>query len=349
MHLTATAPYQLTTGSNHHAFTSCATWRGMWYVAYRTARTHHITPPGVIALQHSADMKHWSRQATLTMGIPIDLRDPRLIPSHEALYCLCAAYTPRWPRTTLSQASPDNIIQSYITYTEDGKTWADLQPVGRPGYWIWSVVPTERYWVAAAYHTGSYGETSSLHLLSGTSLLTLMPHGLMYDGADITRDGHHYRYEHSTVSEPVLYQPSPGALACCARTEGGSETMEIGVSRHPYQRWHWWDTKKKIHPSAVIETEYGWLLAGRETYKPITGDARNWNTSASLFQLDAQKVTQLMRLPSALDTAYPGLCEGTKPGEYLCSYYSQHQGIGRFGKALPGAHVYTTILTVSHE
>lgn len=276
-----------------------------------------------------------------------DLRDPKLLATPEALYCLCGGYLPRYPRYDISRYPAENIMQSFLTYTEDGCTWAPLRPIFRPNYWIWSVIPLERYWVAAAYHTGGFGETSSIQLLSGTSLLTLMPHGVMYDGGDITRDGPDYRHAHATVSEPVLYEPSPGTLACCLRTEGDDEHMEIGVSRFPYQRWHWWNTKSRIHPSAVIETPYGWMLAGREIYKPTTGPVRPWNIYTSLFHLDAQDVLRLSRLPSALDTGYAGLCEGVSPNQYLCSWYSQHASLSRFGKALPGAHVFVSTLTIS--
>ena len=118
----------------------------------------------------------FAHETTLDMGAAqADMRDPRLIASDDALYCICGAYQPTWPNTTLSPNPPWNTIQSYVSYTEDGDSWSPLQPVGRPGYWIWSAVAVSglRKWFAAAYHTGSREETSSIVLLGGDSLLTL--------------------------------------------------------------------------------------------------------------------------------------------------------------------------------
>lgn len=343
---------QLTSGHLHHAFTSCAYWRKTWYVAYREAHSHHILPPGGISLRTSTDLSSWAWDMFFelydTHGDRLgDLRDPRLIPSDEALYCLCAAYLPRLPATTLSRHSSENIIQSYITYTEDGRTWAPLTPIGRPGYWIWSALPLRSTWVAAAYHTGAAGETSSIHLLGGRSLLTLAPDSAIYDGANLDMEDHAYRFAHTTVSEPVLYQPTTDTIACCVRTEGGSETMELGLRRLTDQDWRWWDTKQMIHPSAMIETPHGWLLAGRELVKPPRGAPRPWQVSTSLFHVEAQTVTRVLRLPSALDTGYAGLCQTAQPDTMLLSYYSQHATGARYGTPLPGAHVFVTLVTVA--
>lgn len=366
MHVTLLDVQQLTSGALHCAFTSITRWRGAWYLAYREAQTHAILPAGVIRLWRSEDAQHWLPHATLSHGTarwprfsswrqrgkiePLydltgDVRDPKLIASEEALYMICGTYLPKFQRTTLHERSTENIIQSHVSYTEDGEYWTPLQPVGRPGYWIWSAVPLKRSWVACAYHTGTATETSSLHLLSGTSLLELGPLAMLYDGSSHEHDGATLRYTHLSPSEPVLYQPAPETLACLVRTE---KSMEIGVSQSPYQDWRLWDTKTLIHPSSVLSTPHGWLMAGREieTIGERRGATR-YNCYTALWQINAQQVSErILRLPSAKDCAYAGLCEGATPNEYLVSWYSQHAVSTRFGTTLPSAHVFVARIRV---
>jgi hypothetical protein len=349
MYLTHTPPIQITTGSRHHAFTSCAFWRGTLYVAYRSAPTHHPFPPGQIVIRQSTDGTNFDTRCTTTIHLPgldADLRDPRLIATDDALYCLVGAYLPAYPRTAVSMRASENIIQSFLTYTDDGHTWAPLQPIYRPNYWIWSVLPLDHYFVAAAYHTGAPGEPSSIHLLAGESLLHLRPNGVIYDGAclerDATRPDIPYLYAHSTVAEPVLYRPTHETLGCLVRSEDGDKMMLIGVSQYPYQDWRWWNARQMIHPSAIISTPHGVLLAGRELVK-----GKEWNIYTSLYQLNGQHLTRLVRLPSANDTGYAGLCHGLHPHEFLFSYYSQHTTPTPYRIPLPGAHVFVGTITIS--
>ncbi len=354
--ITVTQPIQITTGTNHHGFTSCAFWHNHWWVAYRTARTHAPAPPGHIVVQRSAALTvpdpdgapvfHPVFRHAAVLHYPegtADFRDPRLIADDGVLYCLFGAYLPRYPATTISPRASENLIQSFLTYTEDGTQWAPVQPIGRPGYWIWSAVPIRTSWAAAAYHVGQPGETSSIHLLGGQSLLTLQSHAMIYDGSDATQDGDRLRYGHASVAEPVLYRPTPDTLGCLIRSEDTSlKDMEIGMGMSPYQDWRWHRTGLLIHPSAVLETPHGLLLAGRELRK-----RNQWDLTTSLYHLDSAHVTLLHRMPSANDTGYAGLCPGDRDDTVLLSYYSQHATPTPYGTPLPGAQVFVAHITVA--
>jgi hypothetical protein len=152
-----------------------------------------------------------------------------------------------------------------------------------------------------------------------------------------------YLYPHSTVAEPVLYHLTPDVLCCAIRTEDGNKGMALGVARAPYQDWHWHHTSQMIHPSAVLQTQYGTLLAGRE----LARAGIDWHTSTALWHLDGQYPRRLARLPSGHDTGYAGLCPGNEPDQVLCSYYSQHRNGGMYDTPLPGAHVFVATLMVT--
>lgn len=342
----------------HHAFTSIVKWRGAWYLAHRSAENHGIMPPGIVQILKSTDGETWETNTTLIWGhqnrrrtpflspyvLDGDVRDPRLCASTEALYVICGTYLPKHPNATLADRPAENIIQSMVAYTEDGMEWTTLEPISRPNYWIWSAMPLQQSWIAAAYHVGAYTEASSLHLLSGPSLFDLVPAANIYDGATCLKDGAEYLYPHASPCEPVLYTPTAHTIACCARSEAG---MDIGVSQYPWQDWRWHNTKVMIHPSAVFRVGDTWLLAGRELSALKTTRGTAYATYTSLWELNAQTVTWRLRLPSSGDTGYAGICQGRAPNELFVSYYSQHGTGKRFGKTLQGAGLFLATVTIS--
>lgn len=355
-------PVCLASDGRHNAFTDLCQWRGTWYCAYRVAQTHGITPPGTLAVQgcHPHDPADWQQVGRLALD-GADLRDPKFVPSDEALYLFCGAYLPHPAHRTfqgLSAYPGDNLIQTMLTYTADGQAWAPLTPILRSQYWGWSVVVTENAYWLAAYHTGRATESASIVLWNGRSLFDLSPYATIYDGADNTMDGGTHRYASWSPSEPVLYVPAPETLACCLRTTG---VMALGVSRAPYQDWRWHVRQDTLHPSAVLATQHGRLLAARELRGMETSrraqTARPRRTlppaapeiTTALFQLQGQRVTRLLTLESAGDTGYAGLAHGPDPDTVLVSYYSSHEYIrqGCFGVTLPSSNVYVATVRLA--
>ena len=53
----------------------------------------------------------------------------------------------------------------------------------------------------------------------------------------------------------------------------------------------------------------------------------------------------LLRLPSANDTGYAGLCATPDPDRFLVSYYSQHTTGQTFRTRLPGSQVFLAAVT----
>ena len=368
---------RLVATGQHNAFTALCTWRGGTYLAYRQAYSHGIVPPGDIAIVRLTDAtsRRPAAERVTTLHHPLgDCRDPKFIATDTALYCYCGIYLPM-PSTHphLSEMASENLLMTHVSFTTTGEDWAPLRPILRPNYWAWShvVVGARQGHLLASYHVGTPGErTSSIAVWASSTLLQWQHAGVIYDGASVTRDADGvYDTAHSIPSEPVLYQPAPHLLACCVRTEG---SMEIGLVRAPYQDgWRWWDTTHLIHPSAILATPHGWLLAGR-ALAPVydtTAQARRQHarlrsafpelpttalrtplyheTTTALWHVEAQHVTPLLTLPSGGDTGYAGLCAGTKPGEYLISYYSQHDYQDARGVTpLPSADIYLATIRV---
>ena len=358
MRVTLNALHRIYATGEHAAFTDLCHWRSSYYVAFRRAYSHGIVPAGSISLARwDGTRRHAPRwESCGEIALPCgDCRDPKFYATPEALFLVCGVYLPM-PQGTgspsvLRPVATENVLITHTTFTTDGLHWGPLLPVLRPNYWGWSCLSISNAFLMASYHVGTPGEvSSSIALWSGQSPRLVGAYGTIYDGASHTTEGRQYRYAQSIPSEPVLYQPIPGMLACCLRTEN---TMEIGVSRAPYQDdWRWWDTGMLIHPSAMLRTRQGWLLAGR-ALSPIAPsspgqrrDARahlplRYETTTALWHVEGQYVEPLLTLPSGGDTGYAGLCAGTRRGEYLVSFYSQHAyAQGPTQTTLPSADVF---------
>ena len=344
---------RLTGTTEHSAFTDLCQWHGRYYCAWREARTHNILPRGNLHIHVSSDGHDWRLTFNYEEFIHpfADLRDPKFLVSDDVLYLLCGAYLPHPAYRPLVDgvmpASADNLIQTHLTYTTDGETWSDLIPILRPQYWGWSGVQVGRCWYLASYHTGNHAvaEAQSLVLWSGTKLLGPLVSQPIYLGASGEKAGGTYRYPDTYPSEPVLwYDAASGFLGCAVRTE---QTLHLGYGRAPYglEDWRWHATRSTVHPSAILQTSQGWLLAGREVIPGTllrTGRRGPGTAATCLYALEGHTLRKLLTLPSARDCGYAGLCAGPEEGTVLISWYSQHE----VPDGLPGAAVYVATVEI---
>lgn len=354
MHVEILDTQRLVANGLHNGFTSICHWREYWYVAYREAATHHIVPPGCVRIRRGVYVNAWqddganiawSTQTYATIAHPSgDVRDPRFIVAEDALWLMCGVYVPQ-DTHTLSNNSPENILQTHITYTVDGQTWAPLRPILRPNAWGWSTLALPDSYLTAAYQVGtSYEESSSIVLYIGLDMLKHVPLATIHE------------YNASTTpaylpTEPVLYQPTADTVACLVRTQ---THMLLGVARlHALYDWRWstlrHGAERFLHPSALLHTPHGWLLAAREVATTKTRTKLLLTFSTRLYYVNAQQVTPVATFASGGDCAYAGLCEGATAGDYLVSYYSQHAYLhtGMYGTTLPCSDIYIATIRVS--
>ena len=369
----------------HNAFTSLCSWRGKYYLAYRAALSHNISPAGHIVVKTFnpeyarygtvIDANEWEQESEAIAHPTGDCRDPKFIPAREALFLMCGVYmhAPQYTTFTgLSSASADNCIMTHVAYTTDGMTWSPLIPILALQHWGWSALPMDNGYLVASYVTNKAHEASSIVMWSGKSILSLVPHGAMYEGASVKKDDMRYRYPDTSPSEMVLYRPAPDTIGCFVRT---ASAMNIGVSPVTRFDWRWRRCNQEIfprddgtpewfvnddilHPSAIVQTSYGWVLAARRckpVYKQLTGgptSQRNidhYAITTDLYAVHGQYVKHLLSLPSQGDCAYSGLAQGINEDEILVSYYSQHESFeqGEFGTTLPSANIYMAQVKIS--
>ncbi len=336
----------------HNAFTSLCQWHGHTYCAWRVAPTHHITPPGHLIM---SQRQHWDilqEASRTTLTVPNgDCRDPRLYATPEALYLLCGTYLPAPQQQYwhgLSRVSTDNILQTYWSYTTDGQTWAQMSPTLRPNTWGWSLShnATNQEWLVAGYTMGSSTDVSGgIVLYTGQDLARLTYIGTPYDGISSEID----QAPHYLPCEPVLWRPTDDTVACCVRTEQG---MDIGITRD-LVHWRWTNTFMRLHPSAILETPHGWLLAAREviTTRSRKGEIAmppTWRTALYTLPAGSMMPRHLLTLPSAGDTGYAGLAlDYINPEKVYVSFYSQHlPQHPTVASRLPDANVWLATIAI---
>lgn len=321
----------ITEGTNHHAFTDLCLWKGQYWCAYRIARTHNIVPKGVIHLEKwkypfsSSPYEENGKSCTDFTHEEGDMRDPRFFVTPEVLYLYCGIYLPHPAYATYTGAalSPDpgsNILMTHVAYTTDGKHWSDMSPLLRPNYWGWSVLSFRKSFYLASYHTGILNEEgSSIMLWKGSTPFFFTPIGVIYNNDPFDKDMAFF------PSEPLLsWSPESGYFECYLRTENG---MDIGISGDERPgSWRWVHTNAQIHPSAILRTQHGVLVAARtiHTRKSKRGGLSTTMTT-DLYRMSERYPEHLLTLPSDRDTGYCGLEYGKGVNEILLSYYSQHE------------------------
>jgi len=156
----------------HNGFTSLASWRGKFYVAFRAAAAH-ATPwdegweqfdlkPGRIVLLESSDLHRW--QPTVVLNTPHDDRDPKLLATKDRLFVFATSIT--GPATTTFPQ------QTFMVSTTDGQQWTNPVDVYTENYGFWQPKTLGgRHYVAADVDVtppGSSRRLMQVELLSST-------------------------------------------------------------------------------------------------------------------------------------------------------------------------------------
>ena len=123
--------------ARHNAFTSMVRWRDRYYVAFRSAGTHAATwedgwgdvpdTSGRIMLLESADLRTWT--PSVILDSEYDDRDPKLLATSERLYVFST--------TIIGPARLTMPQETYLSFTEDGRTWCRPVSAYRYNYGYW--------------------------------------------------------------------------------------------------------------------------------------------------------------------------------------------------------------------
>ncbi len=287
----------------HSAFTDLIRFKDVWYCTFREGESH-VSAAGSIRVIRSVDGESWESAAHLPPKAGRDLRDPKLVVTPDGRLMLLGFDVERLE-------GDQRKFVSFVSFSSDGSNWSELQPVADPDFLLWRV----------AWHKGT---------AYGVAYTDRRAHSRRPDQEEFARlyrseDGVqfdtyiNYLFERGAPTEASTIFLEDETALCLLRRDRKDDSAQIGISTPPYSLWEWKDLGLYIGGPHLISLPDGRVLASGRLKLP--DDQRR----TVLWWLDpeAGKVTEILRLPSAGDTSYPGLV--LHEGLLWISYYSTHE------------------------
>lgn len=295
----------------HCAFTDLIYWKNQFVCAFREGRKH-VSTDGRIRVLTSTDGDKWESAAVVMLD-GYDFRDAGLSIAPDGRLMLIGGAA---PRKKDSDGAPTG---SFVSFSDDGRTWTAPKIVVDPGRWLWRVT-----WRDGKAYGVSYGSVRPLtgvatELLASTDGLSFTPHvsKLLDSGVP---------------TEATLRFAADGTLFCLQRRDAANRrptaaadgtpkwpSAYFGTSKPPYTDWQWHDLGKHVGGPNFIQLPSGqWIAAGRM----FNGETPK--TKLATLDVEKPSIEPILELPSGGDCSYPGLV--WHDDTLWVSYYSSHEG-----------------------
>lgn len=286
----------------HNALTDLIIYKDHWYCVFRESDMHVHGSNGVIRILGSDNGMVWEPIACLEIE-GLDLRDPKLSITPQGKLMLLAG-------ATRFNASKKHLYhQSLTSFSEDGVTWSEFQPILNQHEWLWRVTWNQGNAYGISYRFSDPTDRSQERITS----LWKSPDGINYQL--ITE----FKIPGKPNESTLRFLPSGQMMALVRREKIGDNYAWIGTSFPPYEDWLWTETKQHIGgPNFIILDNVMWA-AGRFIFK--TPYAEFPKTALAL--MTSHDLYPILVLPSSGDNSYPGMLY--KDGFLYLSYYSSHQ------------------------
>jgi acetyl esterase/lipase len=271
-------------------------FKGQWFCAFREGSSVNSSD-GVIRVAKSPKAALWKSCSTISLN-GVDLRDPKISETPDnrlMLTCIASRRTPG----RLAE------IQSYVTFSSDGITWAPLQeiPVGEQ-HWYWRPV-----WHDGVCYCITYKIASKTR--RAMSLFS-------------SEDGRDYRIVNLQLYSTML--PSEAAMVfleddraiCVVRRDGGDKKAVIGKARPPYTDWTWKDLDRSIAGPCLQQLADRRIIVSGRFSEPSTHTGLCW------LNVDDGTTEEFLSLPSGGYTGHPSI--QVRDNELFVAYFSSHEG-----------------------
>jgi len=303
--------------SLHQAFTDLVRWRGRFYCVFREG-TAHASYDGRCVVLASDDLERWEVASVLAGGKYPDIRDPKFLPTDDALFVYC----PAW-----NHPAPDDLRfdgehrLSVMSHTQDSRHWAGVTPVYEPGWAFWRPILHDHGYFVAANHLGKDrrdGEERCVSLLRSED-------GRTWEHVSDIRRG-------EGSNETALCALEDGRLVALVRREFRPKGSPLPLpdvlafAEPPYAEWQCTELDRVIQGPNICRLGNR-LIAGGRTYGGPYSDLIPHAAQMTLLELDLEEKTTrtIAYLPSWGDCSYPGFLP-LSDEELAVSYYSSHEG-----------------------
>lgn len=273
----------------HNAFTAFVRWKDAYWLAFRKAASHSSGDGDLIVLR-SADAKKWTE--VLRLDVLPDDRDPQFLATEDRLLL----YDP---------ALKGGQLTSFVTYTDDGKTWSKPQPIYKPTYIFWKPVARGGKFYATAHVKSRDGKARDVHLITSTD-------GIDWRQVSQIRGG-------NWESETTIHFVGDDKIVAFLRQKYGSPQSSILESSAPFTEW-----KERPTPNLHFSGHAAYTIAGVHYFLSRTFESGRKNPGVMIYTFTDGKLKPYCRLPTGGDCAYA--CAVQSGDEMLVSYYSSHEG-----------------------
>lgn len=272
----------------HNAFTAMVKWQGAYWLSFRKAEGHNSSDGDLIVLR-SEDGKTWT-EATRVNVLPDD-RDPQFLATEKRLFL----YDP---------ALKGEALTTFVTYTDDGKTWSTAEPVYQPTYILWKPIEQDGKFWATAHVKSRDGKSRDVHLITSAD-------GIKWDKVSLIRGG-------NWESETTIHFVTPTRIAAFLRQKYGSPQASVFFADAPYTTW----TGGPV-PGAHFSGHAAYTVNGVNYLFSRAYEGKN--TGLTIYTFDAEaKLTPYCKLPAGGDCSYPSMVVDGK--DMVVAYYSSHEG-----------------------
>ncbi len=283
------AVHRLVADGKHNAFTSLARWRDATWLAFR-AGTSHNSPDGDVTVLRSTDGENWTQ--VLRLDVLPDDRDPDFLETPSRLFLYV-------------KSMQGAKLTSFVTWTEDGRSWSKPQAVYEPQFVFWKPLARgDRFWATAhkKVEGNEGGAAREVHLIASKD-------GLAWERVSTIRAG-------AWESETTLWFGAGDRLTAFIRTKY-SVPGHIMESDPPYAQWRQRPAGTHLSGQSVA------TLRGTTYMFSRTMDAAGKRTGTMIYTYDDAALRLYCALPSGGDCSYPEAVEAGD--EMLVSYYSSHE------------------------
>jgi hypothetical protein len=250
----------------------------------------------------SEDADVWEPAALIAMD-DRDLRDPHVSITPDNRLMLIGGIA---ERKKDNQSAP---TAAFVSLSTDGRKWTEPRTVTKPGRWLWRVTWHDGKAYGVTYGAGEDGPYIDLRFSS--------------DGVNYRKHVTKLFAEGRPTEVTLRFGPDDTCYALVRRDRWQNEPRSavLGVSSPDYTEWQWHDLGEAFNsfggPNFIQVPGDHWIAAGRMFDGGV-------HTSLTYLNVDAGKMSKLIRLPGGGDTSYPGLVWHDKV--LYVSYYSSHEG-----------------------
>jgi hypothetical protein len=283
----------------HSAFTSLVRFNNAFYCSFREASKHVGGTDGKIRIIRSADGKKWESMALLEKAT-IDLRDPQLsiTPDNRLMVSMGGSIYHPEERSKLLGMNP---MVSYSDAAGNHFSEPEKGTIDPPGdrNWIWRVT-----WHKGVGYGLSYVE-GGLYLMKTTD-------GKAFErSVKLEVDGY--------PNESTIRFDDNDRMYALVRREQGDKMGILIKSMPPYTLWSYDILSLRLGgPNFLFFNNGKNLIVGTRLWDEPGGPL----TGILVTGLDG-KIIKTIKLPSKMDTSYPGLV--IYDGKLWISYYSSHE------------------------